>query len=452
MLHQNQRTARNQARRMLLPAWILVFCSFACADLAQSQQTGPTAYMQSDTLCGIVDLTNGQVTLLGTNEFGHGLAEINGTLYTTDDNTNLYSLSPIDCSPTMVGTGAVAVYKIGSTASGLYGLDISTLNLYSINPTTGATTLLGPTGLTTVNRGIGMSTGSATLYMAVGDLSLSGQPNMLYSVNTTTGAATLIGPTGIGGIDAMVLENGVLYAASADPPYSIYTLDTSTGTGTPGAPTPYQITGLAPAGLIPTPLSLTFPARNVGTTSPEKAVTVANVSPASITISNIATTGDFGSPSNTCESTLAPGDKCRIKVAFTPTQPGKRTGGLIVTDDAPGSPQTVALTGTGLGPGAKLTPKTLNFGTQPVGTDSQPQTVTLTNTGNETLNIEGIASTPPFSQSNTCGVTLAAKASCTIFVTFDPSSKGAQTGTLSVTDDAPGSPQMVNLRGTGTVK
>jgi hypothetical protein len=88
---------------------------------------------------------------------------------------------------------------------------------------------------------------------------------------------------------------------------------------------------------------------------------------------------------------------------------------------------------------------------QPVGTDSQPLTVTLTNNGNATMNIKGLPSTaPPFSvQSTTCEATLAAKADCTISVTFDPTSKGAQTGTLSVTDDAPDSPQTVNLKGTG---
>jgi hypothetical protein len=201
-----------------------------------------------------------------------------------------------------------------------------------------------------------------------------------------------------------------------------------------------------------TPLSLAFPGQTVGTTSTPKVVTATNVSPNTITISNIATTGDFAPPSNTCQSPLAPGDRCTIKVTFTPTQPNKRTGGLIVTDDAPGSPQTIPLTGTGLGSGAKLTPKTLNFGTQPAGIASPPQTVTLTNTGNRTLNITGTPTTGPFStQPGTCGSTLAAKANCAISIIFDPSTKGPQTGTLSVTDDAPGSPQMVNLKGTGTL-
>jgi len=205
-------------------------------------------------------------------------------------------------------------------------------------------------------------------------------------------------------------------------------------------------------GLSLLPPSLTFPPRDVGTTSPEKVVTATNATPNPVTTLSIEATGDFASPTNTCQSPIAPDARCTISVTFTPTQFGKRTGSLIVTDDAPGSPQTVTLTGTGLGPGAKLTPKTLNFGTHLVGTGSPPQTVTLTNTGNQTLNIAGIAPTGPFSmQSNTCGSTFAAKASCTIAVVLDPTTKGAQTGMPSVTDNAPGSPQVVNLKGTGTV-
>lgn len=403
----------------------------------------------ANNVFGTIDPSNGQFTQLGGYTANNGLGELNGTLYTSDDNGSLYRVSPVNGTQTRVGSTLIDVYLVGSTTSGLYGW--AGYNLYSVNPTTGAATLIGPTGLSTTNGDLALSAGGDALYMVNNDA--TGNAGVLYSLSTSTGAATLIGPTGTVGFGAMVFQNGVLYGLLGSSPYSLCTLNTSTGAATIVFPTTqYDASGLAPAGLIPAPLSLTFPGQDVGTTSPDKVVTVANVSPASIAISNIATAGDFASPSNTCSSTLAPGNKCTIKVTFSPTQPSKRSGGLIVTDDAPGSPQTIPLTGTGLQPGAKLTPKTLHFGTQLAGTDGQPQTVTLTNTGNETLNITGIAATPPFSQqSSTCGSTLAAKANCTIFVTFDPSSKGAQTGTVSVADDAPGSPQIVNLMGTGTV-
>jgi Abnormal spindle-like microcephaly-assoc'd, ASPM-SPD-2-Hydin len=100
---------------------------------------------------------------------------------------------------------------------------------------------------------------------------------------------------------------------------------------------------LAPAGLIPTPLGLTFPAQDVGTTSAEKTIMVANVSPNAVTVSNIATTGDFTSPTQT----LAAKANCAIFITFDPSSKGAQTGTLSVTDDAPGSPQMVNLKGTG---------------------------------------------------------------------------------------------------------
>jgi len=54
-----------------------------------------------------------------------------------------------------------------------------------------------------------------------------------------------------------------------------------------------------------------------------------------------------------------------------------------------------------------------------------------------------------FSQTTTCGATLAAQASCTINVTFTPTAVGTSTGALMITDNAPNSPQMVTLSGAG---
>jgi hypothetical protein len=76
---------------------------------------------------------------------------------------------------------------------------------------------------------------------------------------------------------------------------------------------------------------------------------------------------------------------------------------------------------------------------------------TLSNTGNAVLNISGItlSDTTDFSETTTCGSTLAAGATCTIAVTFKPGSVGSLSGTLSVADNAAGSPQTVALNGTG---
>src|SRR6202790_2246380 len=103
------------------------------------------------------------------------------------------------------------------------------------------------------------------------------------------------------------------------------------------------------------------------------------------------------------------------------------------------------------GPSGILSPATLTFATQLVGTTSPAQSVLLSNYGTTTLSISGITANGDFSQSDTCGSTLAAGASCVIAVTFSPTASGTRSGTLSVTDNAPSGTQTVSLNGTGTV-
>ncbi len=104
------------------------------------------------------------------------------------------------------------------------------------------------------------------------------------------------------------------------------------------------------------PTSLKWGKVLVGVTNGKKKVTATNTGNATLTIGNIATTGDFAlvAVKQTKKVTpcangtnLAPGASCLIKVSFTPTQTGARTGSVQFTDNAPGSPQSVSLTGTG---------------------------------------------------------------------------------------------------------
>ena len=128
-----------------------------------------------------------------------------------------------------------------------------------------------------------------------------------------------------------------------------------------------------------------------------------------------------------------------------------RSWPCTVTDSAPGGTQSVSVTGTGTQAQVTLTPTKLTFTTQLIGTTSKAQTVTLKNTGNATLTITSVSTTGDFSQTNTCGSSVAAGASCTLSVTFKPTTKGNRTGTLSIADNAPASPQTVSLTGMGTV-
>jgi sugar lactone lactonase YvrE len=145
---------------------------------------------------------------------------------------------------------------------------------------------------------------------------------------------------------------------------------TLTGTGTPGAAT-----------VTVTPSSLTFGSQALATTSAPLSVTVTNNSTAAVSFSGFTITGanagDFAVPAAAsgaaCSSTgtLAAGASCTINVLFTPGAAGARTATLNIADNATGSPQMVALSGTGVtssviitvAPGGSTTATTVSGGT-----------------------------------------------------------------------------------------
>jgi hypothetical protein len=206
-------------------------------------------------------------------------------------------------------------------------------------------------------------------------------------------------------------------------------------------------------------VALAFGNESVGTATTAKSVTLANNGTAalgSIAISLAgASPGDY-SQTNTCGASVAAGANCSISVVFKPTATGLRTATISIADNATGSPQTVPLSGTGVSTGAPavtFSPTSLTFASQNLGTASASQTVTIANTGTNTLTLDSIdfrgADPGDFTGQTTCGRSLAANANCTVTVEFKPTTTGARTATLSVTDNATGSPQSVTLTGTG---
>ena len=223
---------------------------------------------------------------------------------------------------------------------------------------------------------------------------------------------------------------------------------TLNGTGTAAAA---PATSLAPA-------TLTFASTIAGTTTAAQTITLMNTGNAALTITSITITGanptDFAE-TNTCGSSLAAGASCTVSVTFTPASAASFAASLSIADNASGTPQTVALSGTGTAPsapGVSLSPATLTFSAV-AGATSAAQSTTLMNTGSATLSITGISiagtNSSDFAETNTCGETLAAGASCTVSVTFTPTSAASFTATVSVADNASGSPQTVTLNGAG---
>lgn len=267
------------------------------------------------------------------------------------------------------------------------------------------------------------------------------------SANTCTGATlTILSPT---------CKITVRFTPNAINTYSSNVTITSTPATTPN---PVPVTGASSAPTVTlNPTSLTFSAQDVSTSSASKTITLSSAGVNDLTSVAISASGDF-SQTNTCGSTVTAGSSCTITVIFTPTATGARSGTLTVASNASGSPSTAALSGTGTAPAAptpQLSPSSLSFADQTSGTVSSAKNLTLSNVGTAVLNITsiGLTGTNPddFSQTNTCGSTLAGGANCSISVTFRPQDVRSSSATLSVVSNASGSPTNAGLSGNGVV-
>lgn len=220
------------------------------------------------------------------------------------------------------------------------------------------------------------------------------------------------------------------------------------------------------------PSSLTFGNQAVGTASAPQQLLVTNTGNVALQVSSLSLTGDF-TESDTCSGqSIAPGNTCAIEVIFAPSAIGTDTGLLTVYANlANGGQLTVPLTGNGTqGAAITLTPASLCF--QPTligqttsqscqstgppaqnGQNVQPgQSIVIANTGGATASITSISITGDFAfVANTCGKSLApantAGDSCTVSITFTPTSSGSLSGTLTVVDSA--GTQTAPLTGTG---
>jgi hypothetical protein len=205
------------------------------------------------------------------------------------------------------------------------------------------------------------------------------------------------------------------------------------------------------------PTSLTWDNQVIGTSSTQ-VVTVSNTGIATLTLKSVSVTGANASDfavTNPCSSTLAVNASCQISVKFTPSAAGSLSATLTITSNGfASSSLSIPLNGTGISPSSlpSLSPTTVIFPGQYVGTSGLPQQVTLTNpASNGTISIASVTAAPStdFAAVSSCGGSIAGGASCSITVFFDPSASGTRTGTLTVTDSASNSPQIAALTGTG---
>jgi hypothetical protein len=217
----------------------------------------------------------------------------------------------------------------------------------------------------------------------------------------------------------------------------------------------YEVSNNSAAAVSPS--SLVFSPQPVGVTSNPQPITLNSTGVTTFQITSIQASGD-STQNTTCPVISSPGSapgvpngsSCGFSVSFTPSANGPRAG-LLTVNGTNGTSLLVSLSGTGFtpAPAVSLSTISLSFSPRLVGTTSAPQPVALTNTGNASLNISSITASLPFAQTNNCPAVLAAAGNCTINVTFQPIVSGNATGTLTIVDNASGSPHTISLNGTG---
>lgn len=206
------------------------------------------------------------------------------------------------------------------------------------------------------------------------------------------------------------------------------------------------------------PRSLTFAAQQAGTTSAAQTVTLANTGDDPLTlIAAQISSGPFtvssgtasGGAASGCGPTLPGHTSCTLQVAFAPTVAGPATGTLTVSDAL--RTQTVSLSGSAFAPPTVgVTPSQVTFPATGVGQASGVQTVAVSNSGNGQLTIAAVSASGPFSETDNCaGRSLTGTATCSIQVTFLPTTSGVFSGTLLVTGTVAGQQATVALNGTG---
>jgi hypothetical protein len=329
----------------------------------------------------------------------------------------------------------------------------STWNVNLAGTGAGPAASVSPASLTFASQAVGTTSGAQTIILSnsgtaalsVTSLAISGTNAANFSQTNNCGASVAAGATCTISVAFTPSASGALTAA-------LSIADNATG-----SPQSVSLagTGAAPVASL-SPTSLAFAGQTVGATSPAQTITLTNSGTAALNVTGLAVSGSNASDfiqTDNCGSSVAAGGNCVISVTFKPASAGALAAAVTLTDNATGSPQSVSLTGTGATSSASLSPTSVTFASEAVGGTSAAQTVTLSNSGAAALSISSIAlsgtNSGDFAQSNNCGASVAAGATCTISLTFKPAAGGTLTATLTVADNASGSPQSVSLTGTG---
>ncbi|MEJ2426553.1 MAG: choice-of-anchor D domain-containing protein, partial [Candidatus Thiodiazotropha sp.] len=205
-----------------------------------------------------------------------------------------------------------------------------------------------------------------------------------------------------------------------------------------------SLSGVGLSGELSTPTTnIDFGAVSVNAQSQAISVALTNSGNASLSITEITVTAPF-EQTNDCPSSLSASEQCTIQVNVTPSVSGDTSGLLQIngTTQTGTIQEAIPLAVTGVDVVATITPSELSFPQTETGATSESLTVTVENSNDVPLAINGITIEGDFSQTNDCGTEVAAAASCEIQVVFAPQSEGAAAGALNI-DTASGVTRVV---------
>jgi mono/diheme cytochrome c family protein len=209
--------------------------------------------------------------------------------------------------------------------------------------------------------------------------------------------------------------------------------------------------------------SVAFGSVTVGA-SATRSLTLSNSGSAALSLSSLSSSASVFGLSHNCPvspSSLAAGSSCTLNLSFTPTAAGAKSATLSIVSNASTSPNTLSLSGTGVTTAtANLAwsggVTALSLASTAVGSSSAAQTLTLNNSGSASAQISSVSlggtDATQFSYTGTCtaGRSLAAGSSCTVLVSFEPSSAGSKSATLTLSASNASNPNSVSLSATAT--
>ncbi len=343
------------------------------------------------------------------------------------------------------------------------------LNLNGTVNVPAPTSSFNPTSLTFANTNVGMSSVPMTVVLTdtssveplvISSISITGTNPTSYS-NVST---CPISPVALAPLATCNIVVTFTPTAAKSLPASVTVVSNVSG-----GSSVFNLTGTGQAPTVSlTPATLAFGNQNVNT-SVTKTSTVKNTSTTlPLHITGITLSGSHTSSythTDTCPrspSTLAAGASCVVTVILNATTTGDQSGSVTINDDVVGGVSTIAITGTTFAT-ATLTPGTVAFGNvdyanslgQGAGASKTLTSVLKNTSSGASLSVTSIAksgtNTQYYTETNNCGSSLAAGASCTITVVFTPTVSGALNSAVTIMDGVSAGTQTLTLTGSGVL-